>query len=141
MEKTMLMTKERYKALKSFFNRDIVPLYAEFKIDGNKIEIEKTLTNGKIQYWVSVNDKYINPLKEEAKLFNFLKKVKMYKKSNAEVLKFFIKTQGKRKGTLAAEEFIKKHTQEFYIYFTGSYSKVEEMLKRHNEVYFIKTIG
>lgn len=137
MIREVLMTKEEYQKLKERFMGWIIPRMAKLKINADIIRIEKTIVKDRIQYWISVNGEYCTD-KEKLKLYGFGKKKKMYKGTEEKIYKAFIKALGKKEGTAEAEKFIKEHTYILYIPYCFSYSSVEKMLKKFDEIYWLK---
>lgn len=68
--------------------------------------------------------------------------VKKKKNCIKEVKKRYIKSLQKfmerKKGTVEAEEFMKKRTFIYYLPYCSDYSTVERMLKKYKEVYWLK---
>ena len=137
MTREVLMTKKEYEKLKKRFMGWLIPRTAKLKINADIIRIEKTIVKDRIQYWISVNGEYCTD-KEKLKLYGFGKKKKMYKDTEERVYKIFIKIYGKKEGVVEAEKFIKEHTYILYIPYCFSYSSVEKMLKKFDEIYWLK---
>lgn len=137
MIREVLMTAEEYVKLKKRFMGWIIPRTAKLKINEDIIMIEKTIYKDKISYWISINGEY-SLGKEKEKLYGFEKKKKLYEGSKEKVYKIFIRRCGKKKGTVEAEEFIKKRTFIYYLPYCSNYSTVERMLKKYKEIYWLK---
>lgn len=137
MIREVLMTKEEYVKLKKRFMGWIIPRMAKLKINEDIIMIEKLIHKDRISYWISINGEY-SLGKEKEKLYGFEKKKKLYKGSKEKVYKTFTKIYGKKKGTVEAEEFIKKRTFVYYLPYCFNYSTVERMLKKFSEIYWLK---
>lgn len=138
MIREVLMTKEEYVKLKKRFMGWIIPRTAKLKINEDDIVmIEKVIFEDKIKYWININGKCPSD-EEKLKLYGFERKKKLYKGSKEEVYKIFIRRYGKKKGTVEAEEFIKKRTFVYYLPYCSNYSTVERMLKKYKEVYWLK---
>lgn len=138
MIREVLMTKEEYEKLKKRFVGWLTPRSADFKINEDKIRIDRSLVDDKITYFIIINGKYCSITDEKMKLYGFETTRKGYKGTKEELFKDFIKIYGKKKGKIEAERYIKERKKIYYMGYCESYSAVERMLKKYKEVYWLK---